>query len=191
MALNPPKYIATVRQLIYWQYAQLIAKAAGFQDNWGFVVSRYKKLSSGEMKWSTSVRDYQKERDKRNMCIYCGSTENISTDHIIPMSRAGIDQRIVKLLDSRDNCVDACKSCNASKGNHDIFEWYGIERQNDVPDLVMSKFLKLVYELHETQGTLDMKDPNLDGVLNIYDLGVVITNLLMKMASKANDKSNE
>jgi hypothetical protein len=187
MALNPPKYIATVRQLIYWQYAQLIAKAAGFQNNWGFVVSRYKKLSSGEMKWSSSVRNHQKELDKGRVCVYCGSTESMSMDHIIPMSRAGTDQRIVKLLDSNDNCVYACKSCNASKGNHDIFEWYGLERQDDIPELVMSKFLKLAYELHETQGTLDMKDPNLDGVLNIYDLGVVITNLLMKMASKAKE----
>jgi hypothetical protein len=33
--------------------------AAGF-DNYGFVVSRYKLLKSGETKWSSSMRDYQK-----------------------------------------------------------------------------------------------------------------------------------
>jgi len=32
------------------------------------------------------------------------------------------------------------------------------------------------------QGTLDLKDPNMDGVLNIYDLGVVITNLIAKIS---------
>jgi len=35
------------------------------------------------------------------------------------------------------------------------------------------------------QGTLDLKDPNMDGVLNIYDLGVVITSLIAKMSDKA------
>jgi len=185
MALNPPKYITTVRQLIYWHYAQLIAKAAGFKDNWGFVVSRYKKLASGDMKWSSSVRDHQKELDKGIICVYCGSAEKISMDHIIPISRAGVDQRIVKLLNSTDNCVCACKLCNSSKGGRDIFEWYGLDRLDEVPELVLSKFLKLAYEMHETQGTLDVHDPNLDGVLNIYDLGVVITNLLMKISGQS------
>jgi hypothetical protein len=36
MSLKPPKYVDTVRRLIYWQYAQLIAKAAGFEGNYGF-----------------------------------------------------------------------------------------------------------------------------------------------------------
>jgi hypothetical protein len=35
------------------------------------------------------------------------------------------------------------------------------------------------------QGTLDLKDPNMDGVLDIYDLGVVITHLIAKMPKKA------
>jgi len=34
MPLKPPKYVETVRHLIYWQYAQLIAKAAGLEDNY-------------------------------------------------------------------------------------------------------------------------------------------------------------
>jgi hypothetical protein len=58
MPLKAPRYVCTVRRLIYWQYAQLIAKAAGFDGNYGFVVSRYKKLESGEMSWSSSIRDY-------------------------------------------------------------------------------------------------------------------------------------
>jgi len=47
------------------------------------------------------------------------------------------------------------------------------------------KFLKLSYRVHEMQGTLDLKDPNMDGVLDIYDLGVVITSLIAKMANNA------
>jgi hypothetical protein len=182
--MKAPKYVDTVRGFIYWQYAVLIARAAGFEGNYGFVVSRYKKLASGEMTWSSSVRDYEKELDQGRLCVYCGSTTGLSTDHIIPISRAGVDPRITALLDSSDNCVCACKTCNSSKGNRDVFEWYGPERVGEIPKLVLSKFLKLSYRLHETQGTLDLKDPNMDGTLDIYDLGVVITHLISRISDR-------
>jgi hypothetical protein len=67
--------------------------------------------------------------------------------------------------------------CKTSTGDRDIFEWYGVERVDQIPRLVLSKFLKLCYELHETQGTLDLRDPNMDGMLDICDRGVVITHL--------------
>ena len=181
----PPKYVTNVRQLIYCEYARLIARAAGFEGNYGFIVSRYKKLISGEMNWTSSIRDYQKDFEKGRVCIYCGATTNLSTDHIIPISRVGVDQRILALLDSADNCVCACKKCNSSKSYKDIFEWYGTERKDGIPKLALSKFLKLAYRIHETQGTLDLEDPNMDGVHNIYDLGVVITHLIRKISQKA------
>ncbi|MGD0273330.1 MAG: HNH endonuclease [Gaiellaceae bacterium] len=183
----PPKYVQTVRQLIYWEYAQLIARAAGFEGNFGFIVSRYKKLDSGEMKWSSSVRDHIREMEKERACVYCGSAEALSMDHIVPASRAGIDPRITRLLESPENMVYACRKCNSSKRDKDVFEWYGADRTQEIPKLALSKFLKLAYEIHETQGTLDLKDPNMDGVLDIYDLGVVITHLITKMSEKAKE----
>ncbi len=181
MSLKPPKYVKTVRDLIYWYYAELIARSAGFKDNYGFVVSRWKKLKSGQMKWSSTIRDHQKEWEKGKVCVYCGSEKNLTLDHIIPVSRAGVDPRIKALLESTDNIVWACKKCNSSKRDKDVFEWYGKEGIDEIPKLVLSKFLKLVYKIHETQGTLDLEDPNMDGVLDIYDLGVVITDLLRRI----------
>jgi hypothetical protein len=137
---------------------------------------------------SSSVRDYEKELDKGRVCIYCGATTGLSTDHIVPVSRAGVDPRIAALLDTADNCVCACKKCNSSKGDKDVFEWYGPERTDEIPKLVLSKFLKLAYRLHDTQGTLDLKDPNMDGVLDIHDLGVVITHLIMRISERAQQK---
>jgi len=191
MSLKAPRHVASVRQLIYWQYANLIASSAGFEDNWGFVVSRYRKLVSGEMKWSSTIKDYEKALETGKVCAYCGSKETMSMDHIIPSSRGGVDPRISNLLNSFDNCVCACKLCNSSKSDKDVFEWYGAERINEIPKLVLSKFLKLVYTMHETQGTLDLKDPNMDGVLDIYDLGVVITHLIAKRSEKKRDESDK
>lgn len=174
-----------MRDLIYWLYAELIARAAGFEGNYGFVISRYKKLKSGEMKWSSTVRDWQKELEKGRACVYCGATKGLSADHIVPQSRAGVDLRVRSLLESSDNIVCACRTCNSSKGDRDVFEWYGREQLDHIPKLVLSKFLKLSYRMHEAQGTLDLQDPNMDGVLDIYDLGVVITHLITKLSGLA------
>ncbi len=192
MSLKPPKYVKTVRDLIYWLYANLVARAAGFDGNYGFVISRYKKLKTGEIEWSSSIRDHQREWEKGKVCAYCGATQNLTLDHIIPQSRGTIDPRVRNLLDSPDNCVWACRTCNSSKGACDIFEWYGEERIDEIPKLVVSKFLKLSYKLHETQGSLNLEDPNIDGVLDIYDLGVVITHLFSKLSErKKKDKATE
>lgn len=56
-------------------------------------------------------------RPSRNMihkrdnhtCQYCGAKENLTIDHVLPSSRGGID--------SWENLVCACTSCNTKKGN--------------------------------------------------------------------------
>ena len=42
-------------------------------------------------------------------CLYCGATENLTLDHIIPQSRGGEN--------SWENLVTCCGSCNVKKGN--------------------------------------------------------------------------
>lgn len=42
-------------------------------------------------------------------CQYCGSTKNLSIDHILPVSRGG--------LSTWENTTTACQSCNCKKGN--------------------------------------------------------------------------
>lgn len=42
-------------------------------------------------------------------CQYCGSKENLTIDHVLPSSRGGID--------SWENLVCCCTSCNIKKGN--------------------------------------------------------------------------
>ena len=57
------------------------------------------------------VNSYLFRRDQ-NLCMYCGvefSIDHLSRDHIVPVSRDG--------LDTWTNCVTACKRCNHRKSN--------------------------------------------------------------------------
>ena len=42
-------------------------------------------------------------------CQYCGSTNELTIDHVVPISRFG--------KSSFENCVTACKPCNSKKTN--------------------------------------------------------------------------
>lgn len=144
----PPPAVKTVRDLIYWQYAKIIAESAGVGKNkYPFIMNRFKKLQSGEIEWSGAIREYVREREMPNQCIYCGSTENPSYDHLISRNRNGPD--------ISDNVVMSCKSCNSSKSDKGVYEWFKLDRRDDVPRVAEGKYLKLIYKLHEEKGTLD------------------------------------
>lgn len=69
--------------------------------------------------WSNYLRssDWQEILEKHNhSCAYClVSIENLTKDHVIPLSRGG--------MHSKDNIVPACKSCNSRKHNKTVTEW--------------------------------------------------------------------
>jgi len=113
------------------------------------VIYRFKKLASGEISWSTSIREYVKEREKAGECIYCGSRKDLTLDHILPRSRSRPD--------SPDNAVWVCRSCNSSKGDRRLYEWYELDRRYEVPRIAEGKYFKLLYALHEQMGTLNVR----------------------------------
>lgn len=162
----PPKAVKTVRELICWEYAKLMARSAGFDKNYGFIMNRYMKLKNGEIKFAGLDKDIREQMKEERCCIYCGSKENLSEDHIIPVSKGGPD--------TPTNIVVSCLKCNMSKKDKDIFEWYYIFRkEQEIPKRVWSKYLKLVWHFHSLHGTLDDIDINQDGTLNVLDLGAI------------------
>ena len=50
-------------------------------------------------------------------CVYCGLTDNLSTDHIMPIVKGGNQDP--------KNLIKACRSCNSSKNNSFFIDWYG------------------------------------------------------------------
>jgi hypothetical protein len=162
----PPKNVKTVRQLIWWEYAKLIAgSAVGDRKNYRFVMHTYKKLEAGQLHPSTILRENKLLVGSDECCAYCRAKGGLQWEHIIPKSRGGPD--------TIDNMVLACARCNRDKADQDPFEWFGLERRYEVPRLVLGKYLKLTYDFHERAGTLDDPDVNGDGKLDIFDLGAV------------------
>lgn len=50
-----------------------------------------------------------------NRCIYCGCRENLTVEHIKPLSRGGSNWPA--------NLAPACKNCNLRKGDRKLGEW--------------------------------------------------------------------
>ena len=48
-------------------------------------------------------------------CYYCGSPDNMTIDHVHPLSRGGSN--------NIENLVPACRSCNSRKQNKTVEEW--------------------------------------------------------------------
>ena len=93
--------------MIFWQYAKIIANSAGYANNYGFIMNKYKQLHTGDIKWSSSIREYLKEREKMGECIYCEEQADLTVEHMLPRIRGGPD--------TTDNVVMVCKHCNSSK----------------------------------------------------------------------------
>lgn len=64
-------------------------------------------------------------------CQYCGSTKDLTIDHVIPRSKGG--------LDSWENMVACCSPCNTKKGNKTL-EQIGM-RLIKQPSAPMNKFM--------------------------------------------------
>ncbi len=149
----PPSAVRTLGDLLYWQYAKIIAGSAGIgKTQYGFVMQRFKKLQSGEIGWDT-LREYVKEREDPNRCIYCGHEGPMTMDHLFPRVRNGPSDE--------KNVVWVCGPCNSSKGRRRPYEYWTEENglraaKYEMPRVAEGKYLKLLHDLLEDAGLLDL-----------------------------------
>jgi hypothetical protein len=144
----PPPYVKSIREEILYEYAKLISRSAYGKLEYAFISNRFKKLCSGEINISDTIREWEREQELPKECVFCGAKDNLSTDHLIPKNRGGND--------STDNLVQACKSCNSSRGDKGIFEWLGLEKKDNLHRLVAGKYLKELLRVHEERGTFNL-----------------------------------
>lgn len=157
----------TVGERLFWAYANLTMTdmAVGRSDK-KFKTLHYmvraklnKGLLDGTMSPRTMMKD-QKVRMKLSMeCVYCGDTQQLSIDHIVPRNRGGADVG--------DNAVWACRSCNSSKSDLDLFTWWFSKREGFPPLFLIRVYLKqaiIYFSDHERLGErwIDVKDTPFD-----------------------------
>lgn len=132
----------TIGESLYWSYAQLaMAFASANHDEptyqrTDFIVRSkiYYGLLRGKLKLGSMFKDEREKITGAGLCSYCGGTENLSLDHLIPRLRGGED--------AADNLVTSCRSCNSSKGAKDLLEW--ATSRGELPTLVLlRRYLKL------------------------------------------------
>lgn len=90
----PDRDVKTMRALIYYQYAIIIARwaftakdgKAAKAQSYGFIKKTFKELQTGTKKWSEITReDWQfVESDKK--CSYYGAKDDLHKEHIVPQS---------------------------------------------------------------------------------------------------------
>lgn len=147
----PPSAVRTLQDLLYWQYAKIIAGSSGAgKQQYAFVMDRFTKLRSGEIAWDT-IREYVKEREDPSHCIYCGGGGSLTLDHLIPQSMGGPNDE--------KNAVWICSSCNSSKHARGLYEYWtnksGLKgAKYDVPRIAEGKYLKLLQEILGPRGYL-------------------------------------
>ena len=73
-------------------------------------------------------------RRDNNTCQYCGSTRNLTVDHLVPRCRGG--------MDTWDNLLIACSRCNTMKG-HKTLEQSGL-RLKRKPRPPLPKVIEIV-----------------------------------------------
>lgn len=160
----PPNTVKTLRDLIYWQYASLVAESGGPDyNNHDYITDRFRQLQCGEMNWTGSIMDYLREAGHENECIFCGSRDSLSVDYLIPMNRGG--------QDTVDNTVLSCSRCNQSRSDLAVYEWFAMEGKKDLPGTVEGKYLKLLFDMHAQIGTLDYGSDSLNTLCDICEVG--------------------
>ncbi len=144
----PPPWVKTVEDVIFYYYSKLvIARSAGFEGNYAFITDEFKKLRSTQIHMSNYDREILKQMESEQKCVYCGNESN-SFDHLIPRNLGGPD--------SPNNLVKSCMSCNSSKGDRDLIDWWVNHQRRDkdnLPRIPIGIYLKFSYDwnkIHET-----------------------------------------
>ena len=159
---NKPKY-KTVRELIYWAYANLAMAHSAVRDgqlkykmiNYMIRAKLFKGLKDGTMSMRSFFDDEKVKIQSGLACSYCGSEDHLCLDHIFAKKYV--------FTDDAENLIYACRSCNSSKGKKDLMEWM-LSKEKLFPLMVIRRYLKLIYHYCEIHKILDLPIEELEGM---------------------------
>lgn len=186
----PDKEVQTIKDLLYYQYAKLVAKSTYNildgetinQRYYGFIKSAFRGFIHGNKSWSEITKEDTQLAESDNKCDYCGTNEGeLQQEPIISKSlKIKPSCSTCERIQTIHNHVLACTECNRSKGLLGLYEFYHkaypeVKWFYDIiPKLIEKKYLKTIYYCHECAGTLDKSDLNGDGELTVLDIDFIL-----------------
>ena len=185
----PDRNVETIRDLICYQYAKIIARSAfkasdgrvAKSNHYGFIKKTFLELKKGEKSWSEITREDWQFVESEKKCIYCGSEEDLNREHLVPRSLR-INERCptCERIQGIHNQVWACRPCNSLKGTKGLYDFYRmkypIEKKyyDFIPPLAEKKYLKTIYYCHTCAQTLGRGDVDGDGEITVLDIDCIV-----------------
>jgi hypothetical protein len=122
-------------------------------------MNKFKQLKGGEISWN-EIREYIKEKEYQNECIFCGASADLTLEHLLPRHFNGPN--------TEKNLVWICKSCNSKKGAKRLYEYFALQAgveaaKYEVPRIAEGKYLKLAYETLKEKNLLQTSATQLGG----------------------------
>lgn len=154
-------------EYLYWAYANLQmlcyalnSKTPKFDRKCYMIRAKaFKAYKEGRWNIHDLMQFNVSKIKNNNFCWYCGrelSPNELTIDHVFPRSKGGDNDK--------DNIIMVCKSCNSSKGNLDLFEWYANVRKKWPPLNVLIHYLKNIYLYSKEHGLMEKHSEDLDNM---------------------------
>ncbi len=147
--------ITTIGDSLYWSYANLAMMFVAVKDgvekpgtvHYMIRARLFSRVRKGTMKVRGFFPDEKLKLKIPPACWYCGSTEHLSVDHVIPQSRNGSH--------GGENLISCCRFCNSSKGSTDLLAW--MERRGQFPSLcLLRRYLKMAIQYCKENELMDI-----------------------------------
>jgi len=187
----PDRDVSTIKDLIFYQYAKIIARRAfSLSDgvevkgkHYGFIKEKFRELKNGIISWSEITREDWQLVESSKQCIYCGNKneQDLHKEHIVPRSlNIKPDCKSCDKIQGIHNQIWACRQCNSQKGSKGLYEFYKEKYPNSrkfydfIPTLLEKKYLKTIYNCHYCAQTLDKSDINSDSEISVLDIDYIV-----------------
>jgi len=173
-----PGATKTIQDLIYYQYAKIIAKRAfkaadgkeAKKQSYGFIKKTFRELKSGAKSWSEITREDRQFVEVEKRCIYRGAENDLHWEHIVPKSLSVKPQcETCETIQGIHNQIWACSKCNFSKGTKGLYEFYDF-----IQPLLEKKYLKTIIKCHECANTLCSSDLDHDREITVLDIDFIL-----------------